>query len=200
MSLLGECFVPAFLLPHWRLGKCASYLLPGRKFSVDLFPLPLSWCVPNVCMLVFEAGILGLVGGRKIGDLCDPLGMRRQEQETTAGFHLQAGDETGEIGSGGAEGKCGSPGSLLVAQTGTALGLAVGICCSCGLGQSKQSGKGVKRRRSMECSADGNRESRKGCRQCSAAELWRGGVAICGVHGNVGRGRRKAAASVLLQS
>lgn len=53
LSLLDECFVSWFLFPPWTLRKCSSYELPGRKFSVDLFP----WPAQLVCSLEMSAGV-----------------------------------------------------------------------------------------------------------------------------------------------
>lgn len=52
--------------------------------------------------MVLEAGILGSVGGRKVGrkDLCDPLGMRSERKgKPQQGFCYIAVNETGGIGS-----------------------------------------------------------------------------------------------------
>lgn len=55
LSLLGGCFVSWFLFPLWILEECDGCVLPGRKFSLDLFPQPAE--------LMCSQGMLLGVGG-----------------------------------------------------------------------------------------------------------------------------------------
>lgn len=78
------------------------------------FPQPARLVYYSDCLLVLEAGVLGCVGGRKVGELCDPLGMgsgRKGRQQQV--FCYTAGHESGEIGSGEQE-RCGATVSPVV--------------------------------------------------------------------------------------
>lgn len=61
------------------------------RFSVYLFLCPAQLCVHRKCFLVLEAGILGKVVRKKVGEgLCESFWMGfKEERETAAGFLLQ---------------------------------------------------------------------------------------------------------------
>lgn len=83
---------------------------------IYLFPQPAQQVYYSECLLVLEAGVLGCTGGRKVGELCDPLGMgsgRKGRQQQV--FCYTAGHESGKIGSGEQE-RCGATISPVVGK------------------------------------------------------------------------------------
>lgn len=101
-------------------------------------------CVPSECLLVLQAGILGLLyWGKKVGgeDLCVPLGWGQRGKGDCRSFPaMELGMMLG-IGTRvdlRRSSRCGSAFSLLVTLTGEALGLAESAHWCFGIGQTNK--------------------------------------------------------------
>lgn len=86
-----------------------------RHRLIYLFSQPARLVYYSECLLVLEAGVLGCIGGRKVGELCDPLGMGSGRKGRQQVFCCKAGHESGEIGSGEQE-RCGATVSPVVGK------------------------------------------------------------------------------------
>lgn len=105
----------------------------------------LNQCVPSECLLVLDAGIMGQVAGRKVGeeDLSNHLGRGSERKGKLRVFCCRAGDGTGGTELGEQKESCVSASSLLEALREDMIGLVGGVCCDWGLWQRDDCGEGV---------------------------------------------------------